>query len=97
MLDDLKKIGLEDSFCDQMIDEFGYDLALNVACNYELVKTNIETLKRFGITNIEQLILKKIDIFLMDNEQLVKRFGKYNIPVAAKLINEDYTFIDDLV
>lgn len=36
-----------------MINLFWYDIVLNMACNYELVRDNIAYLKSIGITNID--------------------------------------------
>ncbi len=96
MLDDIQTLGLSDDFYNEMLEKLGYDLTLNVACNCEKVKANIEILENFGIKNIESLLLNKTQIFFLDNEDLIKKFAQYNIPIVVNLINNDYTIIDDL-
>ena len=78
------------------INNGGYDEALNLSCNYELIKKNIELLKSYGIKNIKQLIIYKEDLFLKNINDIVKMFSSYNIPVFVSLINEDVTTIDEL-
>ena len=96
MLEDIKKLTFDSKFNDEIVDKIGYDLTLNVACNYKLVNQNIESLKSFGIDNVKQIFLNRTHLFLLPNETLIKKFSKYNIPVIANLIKEDYTIIDDL-
>lgn len=96
MLEDIKKLAFDSKFNNEIVDKLGYDLTLNVACNYNLVNKNIESLKSLGINNIETIFLNRTHLFLIPNEVLVKKFSKYNIPVIAGLIKEDYTIIDDL-
>lgn len=96
MIEDITKIGITSEFADKMIDRLGYNTVLNIACNYPLVKENMNLLKSFGIQNIEDLLLNRSDIFLKDYDLLVKRFSKFNIPLLIQLINEDYTAIDEL-
>lgn len=96
MIENITKIGITSEFADKMIDRLGYNTVLNIACNYSLVKENINLLKSFGIKNIEDLLLNRSDIFLKNYDSLVKKFSKFNIPLLTKLINEDYTVIDEL-
>ena len=96
MIKDLYNIGLNEQEVDEIIDELGYDEALNLSCNYELIKKNIDLLKSYGIKNIKQLIIYKEDLFLKNINDIVKMFSSYNIPVFVSLINEDVTTIDEL-
>lgn len=96
MIKDLYNIGLNEQEVDEIIDELGYDESLNLSCNYELIKKNIELLKSYGIKNIKQLIIYKEDLFLKNINDIVKMFSSYNIPVFVSLINEDVTTIDEL-
>lgn len=97
MIENITLIGISDEFADEMIDKLGYDSVLNLACNHELVKKNIELLKSFGIKDIEALLLNREHIFLKASEGIVKKFSKYNIPALAELINNDYTVIDEFI
>ncbi len=96
MIENLYIIGLNDSNIEELISNIGYDNTLNLACNYEIVKSNIDLLKSFGITPIEELLLNRSFIFLDDPEDNTKKFAKFNISVLVDLINNDYTTIDEV-
>lgn len=96
MIDNIDLIGVEEETINEMMENLGYDGVLALACNYKLVKKNIELLKSFGIKNINELLINRDYIFLNDTEQLVKGFSKFNIPVLVDLINEDYNVIDEI-
>ena len=96
MIEDINLIGLPEETINDIEKKLGYDVILSFACNYKTVKANIELLKSFGLKNINDLILNRDYIFLLDTEQLVKKFSKFNFPVIANLINEDYSVIDEI-
>lgn len=96
MIENINLIGISNEQVDLMIEKLGYDIVLSMACNHELVKANIELLKSLGINNINELLLNREGIFLIDTEELLSMFSKFNISQIVGLINEDYTVIDEL-
>ncbi len=96
MIENIKYLGFDDDFNAELMDTLGHDIVLNLACNYETVKQNIDSLESFGIKDIKKLLLNKVDLFFTNNEELIKKFGKYNIPVVVNLINRDYEIVDEL-
>ena len=42
MIDNLYDIGLTKKFINELINTHGYDLILNLSCNYELINENIK-------------------------------------------------------
>ena len=97
MIENIKLIGLDENTIEEMYNTLGYDIVLSFACNYETVQKNINLLKSFGVNNIKQLLLNRENIFLMNNEELLKKFSKYNIPSLVNLINNDYTVVDEFL
>ena len=95
MLENIKLIGIDDDFIDEMIDTIGYDMVLDLASNYELVEANAKYLKSLSL-NIKMLLLNRPEIFLKETEKLQLKFNKSNINQIIELINEDYTIIDEL-
>ena len=96
MIEDIKKIGISDEFYNLLIENLGYDIVLNLACNYELVKKNINLLKSYGIENIEELLLNRDSLFLKDSEEIFEKLNKQDIETFVMLVNSDYTNIDSL-
>ena len=94
MIEYIALAGISDELKDKMIDVLGYDSVLNLACNYKLVKNNIDLLKQLGILDIESLLLNKYYIFLKETRDIFNNFTKYNISEIINLINEDYDAID---
>lgn len=96
MIDNIELAGIDESLKERMIDKLGYDIVLNMACNYKKVKENIEVLKQLGIRDIDELLINRNDIFTLNSGELIKKFSKFNIPTIVNLINEDYNVIDEL-
>jgi len=96
MIEDIKLIGLDSSLINEIIDKLGYDTALNMACNHEKIKANINLLKSLNIKSINELLLNRNDLFFIETEKLTKKFSKFNIMNLSYLINEDYTVIDEI-
>ena len=94
MIEDIKKLGLSDNMYNELIEVNGYDLVLNMACNYELIANNVNLLRGYGIFNIYPILLHKNHILMYDSDYIVDKFRDVNISDMAKMINEDYTAID---
>ncbi len=63
-------------------------------CNKDNVSKIIEYFKSIGIEKIEELLVNKIEIFLVDYDSLLISFDNYDIPTLAQLINEDINAIN---
>ncbi len=68
----------------------------DLSCNKNNCLEIIKYMKEIGIEVIDDLLVYRLDWFLINKEEVVKRFSKYNIPVVVKLINDDYVVIDSL-
>jgi hypothetical protein len=63
-------------------------------CNKDNVSKIIEYFKSIGIEKIDELLVNKIEIFLVDYDSLLISFDNYDIPTLAQLINEDINAIN---
>ena len=94
MIENIKLIGISDDLINKMINLLGYDIVLNMACNYKLVRDNIAYLKNIGITKIDLIVLNREYILLLDNDKLINLFSNSKIENLVGMINEDFTNID---
>ena len=69
-----------------------YDLS----CNRDDCLKIINFLKQSGIINIDDLLIYEIDVFKLSYENFIKKIKNFNIPLFIKVINEDYTSIEDI-
>jgi len=94
MIEDIMKLGITNKFYDLLIEKHGYNLVLDMACNYELINKNINLLKSYGIIDIESLLLYREYILFYDTDYIIECFNKYDISKIVTEINDDYTEID---
>lgn len=97
MIENIKKINLEEKVLEKAYEKLDYDLMLSLADNYELVNNNIEALKNFNLDCIDDLFLNMPYLFLYEKEKITKKLSKYNVAVVSKLINEDFAAIEDFL
>lgn len=97
MIQDIDLIGIDDNLIEKIKNNLEYDDVLSLACNYKKVKKNIEYFKMIGINNIDELLLNRHYIFLINNDKLVRTFNNYNLVDIASNINKDYTYIDEII
>ena len=63
-------------------------------CNKDNASKIIEYFKSIGIEKIDELLINKIEIFLVDYDSLIKSFNNYDISTLVQLINEDINAIN---
>ena len=66
----------------------------DLSCNDEDAIEIIKYMRNIGVTNIDELLIYRIDIFFLTFEQFIKRLSKFNIPALVNHINDDYANID---
>jgi len=96
MIENLYEIGLKEEFIDNLIEIHGYDLVLNLSSNYENIEKNINLLKLCNI-NIENLMMYKPELFIMDPKYIYEKFSSVNLNTFITLLKEDITVIDDIL
>ena len=82
-IDNIYKINNESSI---------YDLSVNKENCLKIINYFIE----IGITNLDDLLIYEIDIFKNTFNDLIRKFKNFNIPLFVKIINDDYTAIEDI-
>ena len=96
MIDNIYLIGVDDSTIDKMIDNLGYDVVLNMACNYRDIKSNLDYLKEIGISNIGNILIHYGDDLNDLPFNFQKYFMKRDILQLVKLINENYIYFKEI-
>ena len=94
MIDFLKNVCISDDILIEMLKNNNEADIFDLSCNEEDAINIIKYMRNIGITNIDELLIYRIDIFFLTFEQFVKRLSKFNIPALVNLISEDYTNID---
>lgn len=94
MIDFLKAADISDDVLIEMIKNNDETAIYDLSCNDEDAIEIIKYMKNIGITNIEELLIYRIDIFFLTFEQFIKRLSKFNIPALVNHINENYANID---
>ncbi len=69
-------------------------LVFALLCNKDNVSKIIEYFRTIGIEKIEELLINKLEIFLVDYDSLLMSFDNYDIPTLVQLINEDINMIN---
>lgn len=94
MIDFLKDANITDKTIIEMMKNNNEASLFNLSCNDEDAIQIINYMRGTGITNIDELLIYRIDIFFLTFEQFIKRLSKFNVPVLVNLINENYANID---
>lgn len=96
MIDFLKEIGIDENTILEIENNNPKSSIIDLSCNNINCLKIVLYLKEIGISNIENLLINKIDLFKMNYQELVKRFSKFNIPVFVDLINDDIEVIENI-
>ncbi len=94
MIDFLKDAGISNNVLVEMIKNNTETSIFDLSCNDEDAIEIIKYMRNIGITNIDELLIYRIDIFFLTFEQFIKRLSKFNIPALVNHINDDYANID---
>lgn len=94
MIDFLKDAGISNNVLVEMIKNNTETSIFDLSCNDEDAIEIIKYMRNIGITNIDELLIYRIDIFFLTFEQFIKRLSKFNIPALVNHINNDYANID---
>ena len=97
MIEYINLIGISDEVIDEILDKLGYDIALSMACNYKKIRENINILKSIGITNINNLLLNKNEVFFIESSDLINKLSNINISNFVELVNNDYNAVDEIL
>ena len=68
----------------------------DIECNKEDCLKIINYFKELGITCIDNLLIYELDVFKYPFDEIIKKFGKFNIPMFVSVINDDYAAIENI-
>jgi hypothetical protein len=94
MIDFLKDANITDDTIIEIMKNNNEASLFNLSCNDEDAIQIINYMRGIGITNIDELLIYRIDIFFITFEQFIKRLSKFNVPILVNLINDNYANID---
>lgn len=94
MIDFLKDANITDDIIIEIMKNNNEASLFNLSCNDEDAIQIINYMRGIGITNIDELLIYRIDIFFITFEQFIKRLSKFNVPILVNLINDNYANID---
>lgn len=94
MINFLKDANITDDTIIEIMKNNNEASLFNLSCNDEDAIQIINYMRGIGITNIDELLIYRIDIFFITFEQFIKRLSKFNVPILVNLINDNYANID---
>ena len=94
MIDFLKDANITDDTIIEIMKNNNEASLFNLSCNDEDAIQIINYMRNIGVTNIDELLIYRIDIFFITFEQFIKRLSKFNVPILVNLINDNYANID---
>lgn len=71
-------------------------MLFSVLCFKENVKDIIEYLQSIHIEVIDELLINRLELFLVPKDKLQERIERYNVEVLVSLINEDINILNNV-
>lgn len=92
----LKELGFNDLVLHRIINSNDDSVIYNFIMDCDNVRDVINYFREIGIEVIDELLVRRLEVFSIDISKLKKQFDKYNIGVLVSLINEDISAINFL-
>lgn len=96
MIDFLIECGINRKTITEIKNKYNESTLFDLSCNEDDCLKIIKYLKEIGIKNIDELLIYEIDIFKLPFIELVKKFGKFNVPLFVSFINDDISAISNI-
>ena len=97
MFDNLLKMGISQDTIDKMIDNYNISIISELEMEYENVFKILNALRMIRINNIDELLINKKDLFLMDYDKFMSKLKGKDLKEVSELINSSGGFaIDDI-
>ena len=97
MFDNLLKLGISQDTIDKMIDNYNVSIVSELEMEYENVFKILNALKMLRINDIDELLINKKDLFLMDYDKFMSKLKGKDLKEVSELINASGGFaIDDI-
>lgn len=94
MIDFLKDANITDNTIIEIMKNNNEASLFNLSCNDEDAIQIINYMRGIGISNIDELLIYRIDVFTLSFKQFIKRLSNFNIPILVNIVNDNYSNID---
>ena len=95
-MDFLKELNISDRTIDKIKENNLPSAIRQFICDKENATKIIEYMDKIGIQVIDDLLIRRIELFSIDYKKIEKAFSTFNIDVLVALINEDISAINFL-
>lgn len=94
MLDFLKECNISSNSIDRLLKEKYPSELYDLESNKKECTKIINYLKEIGITNIEELLVNKTELFYKTKRYIENKLSRYDQKIYVNLISDDYNKID---
>ena len=95
-MDFLKELGIDDETITKINENNLPSVIRQFISDRENVKKIIKYMQEVGIQVVDDLLIRRIEIFSIDYDRLKNAFDNYNKEVLVALVNEDISAINFL-
>ncbi len=88
--------GISDELVNKLTDSYGQTIVDSLEININNVYKVYKSLNMMGVKKVDDLLLGRADLFLMDYEDFLNILEKKGIDNIADLLNEDLNNVNDI-
>lgn len=92
----LLEYNISDDTIKKIIENHEESMIFSVLCFKENVLEVIRYLESIHIEVLDELLINRLELFLLPKRKIQERFEKYNIQVLVELINEDINVLNNV-
>ena len=87
---------IDDDTIKKIIENHEESMIFSVLCFKENVLEVIRYLESIHVEVLDELLINRLELFLLPKRKIQERFEKYNIQVLVELINEDINVLNNV-
>ncbi len=92
----LLEYNISDDTIKKIIENHEESMIFSVLCFKENVLEVIRYLESIHVEVLDELLINRLELFLLPKRKIQERFEKYNIQVLVELINEDINVLNNV-
>lgn len=92
----LLEYNISDDTIKKIIENHEDSMIFSVLCFKENVLEVIRYLESIHVEVLDELLINRLELFLLPKRKIQERFEKYNIQVLVELINEDINVLNNV-
>lgn len=92
----LLEYNISDDTIKKIIENHEESMIFSVLCFKENVLEVIRYLESIYVEVLDELLINRLELFLLPKRKIQERFEKYNIQVLVELINEDINVLNNV-